>query len=93
MPLKKMHNQYLSPLWDVSVTYQGSLVSFLVINPEQVGERKLVLRALILLTFLKDCPTYVPLWFLANHTELSIVIVIYYLGTLTMSLVGCSCKI
>ena len=88
-----MHNQYLSPLWDVSVTYQGSLVSFLVINPEQVGERKFVLRAFILLTFLKDCPTYVPLWFLANHTELSIVKVICYLGTLNRSLVGCTCKI
>ena len=93
MPLKKMHNQYLSPLWDVSVTYQGSLVSFLVINPEQVGERKLVLRALILLTFLKDCPTYVPLWFLANQIELNIVMVVYYLGTLNMSLVGCPYKI
>ena len=77
MPLKNMHNQDLLLVWDVSVTYQGSLVSFLVINPEQVGERKLVLRALILLTFLKDCPTHVPLWFPANHTELSIVIVFF----------------
>ena len=51
MPLNKMRNQDLQLFLDVSDTYQGSLVSFLVINREQVGERKLILRALILLTF------------------------------------------
>ena len=51
MLLKKMRNQDLSLFWDVSDTYQGSLVSFLVINPEQGGERKLVMRVLILSTF------------------------------------------
>ena len=88
-----MRNQDLSLFWNVSDTYQGSLVSFLVINPEQGGERKLVLRVLFLSTLYKGCPTYVPLWFVANHTELCIVIVIYNPGTLTMSLVGCPCKI
>ena len=51
MLLKKMRNQDLSLFWDVSDTYQGYLVSFLVINPEQGGERKILLRVLILSTF------------------------------------------
>jgi len=37
-PLKKMRKQDLSLFWDVSDTYQGYLVSFLVINPEQGEE-------------------------------------------------------
>ena len=51
MPLKKMRIQDLSLFWDDSDTYQGFLVSFLVINPEQGGVRKLLLRVLILSTF------------------------------------------
>ena len=46
-----MRNQNLSLFWDVSDTYQGYLVSFLVINPEQGGEWKLLMRVLIVSTF------------------------------------------
>ena len=73
--------------------YGGSLLRFLVIDREQKGQNKIVLRVLILSTFQKACPTHVPLHCTANRTVLGRFIVARDLGTLTTSIVGYLCKI
>ena len=65
-----MRNQEPWLCYHASDTYGGSLLSFLGIDPEQVVEKKIVLRVLIMSTFEKTCPAHVPLWLLADHTDL-----------------------
>ena len=68
-PLKKMHNQEPALYYDASDTYRGPLRSFFGIAPIKWGKKKIILRVLILSTIQKACPTHVPLWFPANHTN------------------------
>ena len=79
--------------WGTSDTYRGSLLSFLVIDPEQVGQKKIVLRVLILSTSQKACPMYVPVWFLAYYTYLRLDILKWNPETVDISIVGYLCKI
>ena len=88
-----MHNQKPGLYYDASDTYRGPLRSFFVIDPDKVGEKKIILRVLILSTFQKACPKHVPLYCTANRTVHGRFIVAQNPRTLITSIVGYLCKI
>ena len=65
-----MRNQEPWLCYHASDTYGGSLLSFLGIDPEQMVEKEMALRVLIMFTLKKACPNHVPLLFLADHRDL-----------------------